>query len=79
MFFGSFFGKIMKTWKHEKDECFERGLDFNKKIRKKHKKTDTPGSMKKTNVSSEVLILPKKNEKCTPRGNPFWAPKLAPK
>ena len=29
-----FFGKIMKTWKHEKDECFERGLDFNKKIRK---------------------------------------------
>ena len=68
----------MKTWKHEEDECFERGLDFNKQIRK-NIKTDTPGSMKKTNVSSEVLILPNKVEKCAPRRAPFWAPKRAPK
>ena len=26
--FFEFFGKLMKAWKHEKDECFERGLDF---------------------------------------------------
>ena len=35
--------------------------------------------MKKTNVSSEVLILPKKLEKCASRAHPFWAPKRTPK
>ena len=44
---------------------------------KKH--THTHGSMKKTNVSSEVLILPKNLEKCAPRAHTFWAPKWTPK
>ena len=35
---------------------------------KKH--THTHGSMKKTNVSSEVLILPKNLEKCAPEWTP---------
>ena len=35
--------------------------------------------MKKTNVSSEVLILLKNLEKCAPRRTPFWAPKRTPK
>ena len=35
--------------------------------------------MKKTNVSSEVLILPKNLEKCAPLRTPFWAPKWTPK
>ena len=45
------------------------------KTPKKHQKKHTHGSMQKTNVSSEVLISPKKLEKCAPRAHTFWAPK----
>ena len=67
------------TRKHEKDECFERGLDFTFRPPKKHQKTDTHGSMKKTNVSSEVLILLEKLENVSPRVDEFWTPKRTPK
>ena len=67
------------TRKHEKDECFERGLDFTFRPPKKHQKTHTHGSMKKTNVSSEVLILLEKLENVSPRAHEFWIPKQAPK
>jgi hypothetical protein len=66
------------SFSHGKYECFERGLDFTEQALKKQQKTHTHGSMKKTNVSSEVLILPKNLEKCAPRRTPFWAPKRTP-
>ena len=47
------------SFSHGKYECFERGLDFTEQAPKKQQKTHTHGSMKKTNVSSEVLILAK--------------------
>ena len=57
------------SFSHGKYECFERGLDFTEQALKKQQKTHTHGSMKKTNVSSEVLILPKINSVL----DPFWA------
>ena len=57
------------SFSHGKYECFKRGLDFTEQASKKHQK-HTHGSMKKTNVSSEVLIFflfteqaPKKQQK----------------
>ena len=41
---------------------------FTEQAHKKQQKTHTPGSMKKTNVSSEVLILPKQLEKKNHQG-----------
>ena len=60
------------SFSHGEYECFERGLDFflcTEQAPKKQQKTHTPGSMKKTNVSSEVLILPKTKSVL----GPFWA------
>ena len=57
------------SFSHGKYECFERGLDFTEQAPKKQQKTHTHGSMKKTNVSSEVLILPKTKSVL----GPFWA------
>ena len=63
------------SFSHRKYECFERGLDFTEQALKKQQKTHTHGSMKKTNVSSEVLILPKNLEKNAPE----WTPKKSEK
>ena len=56
------------SFSHGKYECFERGLDFTEQAPKKQQKTHTHGSMKKTNVSSEVLILTEINSIL----GPFW-------
>ena len=66
----------MEAWKRR---MFRARSWFYRKTPQKHQKTHTHGSMKKTNVSSEVLSLPKNLEKCAPRAHTFWAPKYTPK
>ena len=78
--FWEIFGKVktsLETFVFFMLPCFH---DFTEKLPNNIKKhTHTHGSMKKTNVSSEVLILLKNLENMSHRVDLFWAPRWTPK